>query len=279
MQNTLIYARVSSKDQEREGFSIPAQLRSNREYAAKNNLQILREFVDVETAKTSGRKQFGEMVQFLKNDPTCRTIVVDKTDRLYRNFKDCVILEDLEVEIHLVKEGQTISKDSKSQAKLFHGLQVVMARNYIDNLRDEVLKGMREKAEQGIYPSRPPLGYRNNKILHNIEINPATAPIAVRMFELYASGNSSLLTVRKTLGREFGRVCALGYIKRLLRNPFYIGKFVWQGKIYDGNHPALIAKSIFDRVQQVLDGKIRPRQRNMIFLSLACLHAPTIIVL
>jgi len=158
MKKALIYARVSSKDQEQEGFSIPAQLRSNREYARENNFQILREFVDVETAKASGRKQFGKLVQFLKNDPTCRTIVVEKTDRLYRNFKDCVILEDLEVEIHLVKEGQVISKDSKSQAKLFHGLQVVMARNYIDNLKDEVLKGMREKAEQGVYPSHAPLG-------------------------------------------------------------------------------------------------------------------------
>ena len=37
-----------------------------------------------------------------------------------------------------------------------------MARNYIENLREEVKKGMREKAEQGVYPSRPPFGYRNN---------------------------------------------------------------------------------------------------------------------
>ena len=43
-----------------------------------------------------------------------------------------------------------------------------MARNYIDNLREEVKKGMREKAEQGIYPSRPPLGYRNNKLERTI---------------------------------------------------------------------------------------------------------------
>ena len=57
--------------------------------------------------------------------------------------------EDLDVEIHLPKEGQIISKDSKSQAKLVHGIQLVIARNYIENLRDEVRKGMREKAAQG----------------------------------------------------------------------------------------------------------------------------------
>jgi site-specific DNA recombinase len=85
-------------------------------------------------------------------------------------------LEDLGVEIHLAKEGQIINKDSKSQAKFMHGIQVLMARNYIDNLREEVCKGMREKAEQGIYPSRPPLGYRNNKQERTIEVDPDKAP-------------------------------------------------------------------------------------------------------
>ncbi len=105
--------------------------------------------LDVETAKTTGRKQFGEMVRFFRENPSCRIAVVEKTDRLYRNFRDCVTLEDLEIEIHLPKEGQIIGKDSKSQAKLMHGIQVVIARNYIENLREEVRKGMRKKAEQG----------------------------------------------------------------------------------------------------------------------------------
>ena len=65
-----------------------------------------------------------------------------------------------------------------------------------ENLRDEVRKGMREKAAQGIYPSRPPLGYRNNKLLRTIEVDPDNAPIAQRMFELYATGMYSLATLR-----------------------------------------------------------------------------------
>jgi site-specific DNA recombinase len=60
-----------------------------------------------------------------------------------------------------------------------------------------VRKGMREKAEQGIYPSRPPLGYRNNKLERTIEIDAERAPIAQRMFALYASGQHSLNGVRK----------------------------------------------------------------------------------
>src|SRR2546426_8682878 len=137
----VIYARVSSKDQEREGYSIPAQLKLLREYAQSRDFNVAKEFVDVETAKMTGRKQFGEMLRFLEQNPDCRAILVEKTDRLYRNFRDCVTLEDMEVEVHLAKEGQVISKDSKSQAKLMHGIQVVMARNYIENLREEVRKG------------------------------------------------------------------------------------------------------------------------------------------
>jgi DNA invertase Pin-like site-specific DNA recombinase len=42
-----------------------------------------------------------------------------------------------------------------------HGIKVLMAKNYIDNLSEEARKGMQEKAEQGIWPTKTPLGYRN----------------------------------------------------------------------------------------------------------------------
>ena len=42
-----------------------------------------------------------------------------------------------------------------------HGIKVLMAKNYIDNLSEETRKGMTEKAEQGLWPSNAPLGYRN----------------------------------------------------------------------------------------------------------------------
>ncbi|MGH9831174.1 MAG: recombinase family protein, partial [Blastocatellia bacterium] len=258
MKPAVIYARVSSKDQEREGYSIPAQLKLLREYARTHEFEIVHEFIDVETAKTTGRKQFGAMVRFFGENPSCRIAIVEKTDRLYRNFRDCVTLEDLEVEIHLPKEGQVIGKDSKSQAKLVHGIQVVIARNYIENLREEVRKGMREKAEQGIYPSRPPLGYRNNKLEHTIEIDSAKSPIAQRMFELYASGQHSLKGVQAILKTEFGVKLAKGYLERLLKNPFYKGQFIWEDKLYSGTHTPLITAELFDQVQAVFRGHNKP---------------------
>jgi site-specific DNA recombinase len=61
-RQTVIYARVSSKEQEKEGFSIPAQLKLLKEHAVANGLLVAQEYVDVETAKQSGRTAFGEMV-------------------------------------------------------------------------------------------------------------------------------------------------------------------------------------------------------------------------
>src|SRR5579863_551885 len=272
MRPVVLYARVSSKDQEREGFSIPAQLKFLREYAQSHDFKVLCEFVDVETAKTTGRKQFGEMVRFLCEHKTCRVVLVEKTDRLYRNFRDCVTLEDLEVEIHLPKEGQIISKEAKSQAKLIHGIQVVMARNYIDNLREEVRKGMREKAEQGIYPSRPPLGYLNNKLQHTIEVDPAKAPIAKRMFELYASGKYSLATLRANIKDEFGQNLAKSYLERLLKNPFYAGLFIWEEKTYKGTHTPLISTEQFNAVQSVFRGYGKPKYGKHDFAFRGLLH-------
>ena len=262
MKQAVLYARVSSKDQEKEGYSIPAQLKLLREYALKNDIKITREFVDVETAKTTGRKQFGEMVLYFERHPESRVVIVEKTDRLYRNFHDCVTLEDLEIEIHLPKEGQVVSKDSKSQAKLVHGIQLVIARNYIENLREEVRKGMREKAAQGIYPSRPPLGYTNNKLTHTIEIDAEKASIAKRVFELYATGRYSLAELRKIIRTETGKMFQKGYLHKLLKNPFYSGFFVWNGERYKGTHPLIISLELFRQVQEVLDGHNRPRYRK-----------------
>jgi site-specific DNA recombinase len=129
---------------------------------------------------------------------------------------------------------------------------------------------LREKAEQGIYPSRPPFGYRNNLASHTIEIEPDKAPLAKRMFELYASGNHSLSSLRKTLKLESLQSFRKSYLHRLLMNPFYKGQFVWQGKLFRGTHTPLISSALFEQVQSVFRGhnKPRPQMREFAFRGL-----------
>jgi len=85
---SIVYARVSSKEQEQEGYSIPAQLKLMTEYVSKNDLFIIKEFVDVETAKKAGRTQFNEMLRFLAEHKEIKHVLVEKTDRLLRNITD-----------------------------------------------------------------------------------------------------------------------------------------------------------------------------------------------
>src|ERR1017187_4601863 len=121
----VLYARVSSKDQEKEGFSIPAQLRLLRDYAASKGFVIAEEFTDVETAKVSGRTKFNEMLLYLKkHQKACRTILVEKTDRLYRNIKDYATIDEFDVEVHFVKENEIISRSSRSNEQFVHGIKV-----------------------------------------------------------------------------------------------------------------------------------------------------------
>jgi site-specific DNA recombinase len=262
-KQAVIYARVSSREQEREGYSIPAQIKLNKDYCLKRGIKIVREFIDVETAKNPGRKQFEEMVRFFQKNSSCRVVIVEKTDRLYRNFRDSVTLEDLEVEIHLTKEGQVLNKDSKSQAKLMHGFQLLIARNYIENLREEVKKGMKEKAAQGVYPGRAPLGYRNNQLQRNIEVHPENAEVVKRIFELYANGDCSLAELRQIIRTETGKVIAKSHIHDgILRNPFYLGFFTWDGEQHKGTHPAIVSSALFQRVQDVLDGHNKPKYQK-----------------
>jgi DNA invertase Pin-like site-specific DNA recombinase len=226
------------------------------------------------------------MVEYLKAHPTIRVLLVEKTDRLYRNLKDWVTVDDLEVEIHFPKEGVVLSRESRSSEKFMHGIKVLMAKNYIDNLSEEARKGMQEKAEQGIWPTKTPLGYRNitgpdgKKI---IVTDPAVAPVIAKLFECYASGQYSVrdatLKVRE-LGlvyRNSGTKVPASTVNAILRNRLYCGQFDWNGKLHQGNHEPIISVELWEQVQDVMDGRLAKKHRRMTrdfaFSGLIACHA------
>lgn len=264
------YGRVSSKEQEKEGFSIPAQWKLLDKYAKAERLKIVQEFVDVETAKKPGRPGFEQMVKFLRRSPSVRVLIVEKTDRLYRNLKDYVTMDELALEIHFVKENVVLSKDSRSSEKFMHGIKVLMAKNYIDNLSEETRKGMLEKAEQAIYPSFAPLGYRNVMGPNGkriIEPDPDVAPIITQIFEWYATGQFSIADITEKacqaglVSRGSKKAISKSNIHKLLRKRVYTGDFEWNGRTYRGSHQPFISIGLFDRVQEILEGRFTTKQK------------------
>lgn len=292
VRRAVLYARVSSKEQEREGFSIDSQLKLLRTYAEENGIRIAREFVDVETAKATGRTYFNEMIGYLRSHPAADTILVEKTDRLYRNLRDWVTIDELDLEIHFAKENVVLASDSRSSEKFLHGIKVLMAKNYIDNLSEEVRKGMLEKAEQGIWPSIAPTGYRNVMGPHGkrvIEPDPGSAEGVTRLFEWYSTGRYSLKQAAK-MARAEGmtfrgsiRPISTSSVHKILRSRIYTGEFEWLGKRYRGTHAPLVSVELWERVQSVLDGRhtacVRGIEKDFLFTGMIhCGHCGCLLV-
>jgi len=246
-----VYARVSSTEQERDGFSIPAQLRALHEYAKKKHFKIVREFIEAETAKRAGRTEFKEMLAFLEGSDSVKTVLVEKTDRLYRNFRDYLTVDELDLEIHLVKENEILGQDSKSHQKFIHGIKVLMAKNFIDNLSEETKKGMAEKVRAGGFPHRAPVGYLNDRLTRTIVVDPVRGPYIRRLFELYAAGRDSLPALQGRADEDgmlpSGSSSRVEYI---LKNPFYAGQMRWGGELHSGSQEPLVTRELFDKVQR-----------------------------
>jgi site-specific DNA recombinase len=148
-----------------------------------------------------------------------------------------------------------------------------MAKNYVDNLSEEVKKGMTEKAAQGTYPSWAPYGYLNayENSKKFIKVDPSSAAYVKKMFELYATGSYSLLTLHKKMlsdgmiyrnGKPFYR----STLENILKNIFYTGSFSWKGKRYDhASHEAIVSPELFQQVQRILINPHKSKSRKGLF--------------
>jgi len=268
--SAVIYARVSSKEQEREGFSIPAQLELLRNYARQQGVIVVQEFVESESAREGGRTEFGHMLAFLEKNPSkCHTILVEKTDRLYRNLKDWVTIDELGLEVHFVKENVILSPESRSSDQFIHGIKVLMARNYSQNLGEETLKGMLQKAKVGLYPSCAPAGYRNieGPDQKRIIVPNADAPTITRLFEEFSTGRYSLKALAGKARAEgwtvSGRALHKSTLHQILRKRIYTGDFDWNGVTYQGAHEPLVSRDTWAKVQGLFDHRMETKQHRV----------------
>ena len=270
----VLFARVSSKEQEETGYSLPAQEKLLKEYATRKGFKIAKVFSVSESASGKHRRRvFNEMLNYVRKN-NIRIIICEKVDRLTRNLRDGVKInewmnEDPEREIHLVKEGCVLTKDSKSHEKFIWNIKISVAQFYTDNLSEEVKKGQMEKIRQGWLPTKPPLGYKTvGEKGHKIHIiDEEKAPLVRKMFELYATGNYSLkqlveIMYKEGLRTRGGNKLVKSRLAKFLSDPFYYGKIRWNGKIHNGKQEPLISKELFDRVQEILRSKRTPKYRK-----------------
>lgn len=269
MTSSLLYVRVSSKEQEKEGWSLDAQEKLGLEYANRHNLNIIKTWKVQESAWSNKKERtaFNQMIEYAKEHDEVKHIIFDITDRMTRNDFDKIKITDLvknfDKTIHFSRSNKIINKNSGSDDIFMLDIEVAVAKKMSNDISRKNQMGMLEKAEQGFYPSTAPFGYRNNKLTRLIELEPNNALYIQKAFEQMATGHYSIQMLADWLfehgfKNKKGKKINKSALDKVLKNPIYYGLFRWRGKIYQGNHEPIITKQLFDDVQAVFQRKTKP---------------------
>ena len=268
--NAVLYTRVSSDEQKKTGFSLDYQEKQGREYAQKNGLNIVKIFSESYTAKKPGRPQFNEMMSYVQKHKVEHLIFL-KSDRASRNGVDSaalVYMAERDIyNIHLIQDCICLNRRSRPTDFLVFEMNNIIANFYPRNLSVDVTTKLLEKAEQGYYPERPPIGYMRKPNLKKayLQINPEKAPFIKRTFELYSTGNYSYQSLAKQLREEGFLIspstkCGKSNVEDILNNPIYMGDFVFKGKrYYNAKHEPIISRELYSACQKIIEERTGAR--------------------
>ncbi len=187
-----IYARKSTEDEDRQVLSIEAQLHELKEFAAKEKIEIVASLCEAKTAKEPGRTKFAEMLEMIEKGKA-DGILSWHPDRLARNSVDGGSI------IHLVDQGKikslkfpTFWFEPTPQGLFMLQIAFGQSKYYVDNLRENVIRGMNQKVRNGVWPCLAPIGYLNNPKTRGIDLNKKKLEKVRKLFVLYATGNYNL---------------------------------------------------------------------------------------
>ena len=262
-----LYARKSTDTEEKQVRSIDDQIAELKELAKKENLEIAKIFIEKQTAKEPGRPVFNEMV-FRIEKGEAEGILAWHPDRLARNSVDGgKIIWLLDIEKLKELKFPTFWFENTPQGKFMLQIAFGQSKYYVDNLSENIKRGIRQKLKNGLWPQMAPLGYLNNRNTKSIIVDKNKARLIKKAFELYSTGNYSLRRLCETinnlglLGRK-QKALGIANYQYFLKNPFYFGLIRYNNELYEGKHEPIISKKLFDKVQEVMESKSRPNKKK-----------------
>lgn len=271
-----LYCRKSTESEDRQVLSIESQRReAERVFAAQAGIVIVRQYEESKSAKAPGRPVFDEMVRAIEAGEA-DGIIAWAPDRLARNSIDGGRL------IYLLDTGAlrdlkfaTYTFENNSQGKFMLQIMFGQSKYYSDALSENVKRGNRTKVENGWRPGLAPFGYLNDRNSKTIVPDPTYAPIVQRIFQLVLEGKSPRQIARIARDdwrfvtpirrRKGGRSLEMSSVYYLLNNPFYAGILLWQGRVHQGRHEALVSVEDFEAVQRCLALNETPRPKALVF--------------
>ncbi len=265
MNKYFLYARKSTDVEDKQVLSIEAQITELREFAKRENLNIVEELIEKQSAKIPGRSIFNNMLDKIERGEA-DSILAWNPDRLARNsvdggkiiyLLDCGHIQSLKF--------PTFWCDNTSQGKFMLNIAFGQSKYYVDSLSENTKRGLRQKVRRGEFPSLAPTGYINDVRTKSIVVDKKKSVGIGKAFELYAEGNSRLEDISNFLYENnvrswSGKRIHKTRITFILSNPFYAGLFRYGGKLHEGKYTPIVSKKLFDKVQEVLKQKGKPQK-------------------
>jgi len=230
----VIYARVSTSEQAKLGYSLEAQEATLREYAEKNDLEVINIYIDagISGKSTKNRPSFNEMMkEVLNTKSNIDTILIWKLSRLSRRLLDT--LDIFEILNNHNKRLISVSEmvDSLSpMGKMLVTMHSWVAEMERDSIIDNVKHGMTKKAQSGFCNGHPPLGY--DIINKMVVVNEEQAVIIKTIFDLYVNKNMGYKAIAIYLNERNittlkNNKWDVSTIREKIRNPIYAGFISW----------------------------------------------------
>ena len=251
----VIYARYSSDTQREE--SIEGQLRECKEYADRNDMVIIKSYIDrALSAKTDNRPEFQHMVKDSASG-NFDVVLVWKLDRFARNRYDSAhykaILRKNGVRVVSAKEAISEGPEGIILESMLEGY----AEYYSAELSQKVMRGMTENALKARYNGGTlPFGYMIDKDKRYI-LNPATAPIVEEIFTRYADGETIVEIINSLNSRGIKSSMGVAFTKSslngMLKNRKYIGEYKYMDIVIPNGVPAIVSEDIFNKVQKKME--------------------------
>ena len=274
--NYFMYCRKSSEDSARQVQSIENQKEIMSKLAHDMGLNVVDIFTESRSAKEPGnRPRFEKMLERIR-DGDANGILCWKIDRLSRNPVDSGTLQWM-LQKQIIKSIQTIDREYQPEDNaLILAVESGVANQYILDLRKSSMRGTQRKLQQGWRPGVAPLGYLNEKDDQGLGIvvpDPERYDLVRRLWDFMLTGSYTIpqlfyissdewgLRTRK-MRRQGGKAVSLSGLHRIFTNDFYTGSFTYSGELYEGKHKPMISLNEFDRVQQILGRKGKPRAQS-----------------
>ena len=267
MTKYIAYCRKSRDEADRQILSIEAQIAELKEFARKEHIEIVEFVTEAKTAKMPGREQFALVLKKIEKGEV-NGIVAWHPDRLARNSIDggrIVYLLDTGKLLDL--KFPTFWFDNTPQGKFMLSIAFGQSKYYIDNLSENVRRGLRQKLRNGVWPGKATYGYVNNPKTRGIDTDPVASAGILKAYELFVSGNYSFTDIsnflfKYNLKRKNGKTLHHSEIHKILSDKFYLGIMYYNGEYYEGTHEKIIPKELFDKVQEQVKKLSRSKEKR-----------------